>query len=201
MKVLLVDDHALFVKSLAIALEDYKAIQEFVSVENIDTLPATIQQKAPDILLMDINLGQLTDEDGLLLAKDILEQFPEQKIVILSGYNLPVYRKEARRIGAKGFISKDVEPAEFIHILSMVHGGLTYFPQENSLVEDLTASERQVLTLVASGMKRKEIAENLYISERTVSNHLQHIFEKLEVSSTVEAVTKGIQMGYISPIC
>ena len=201
MKVLLVDDHALFVKSLAIALEDYKAIQEFASVENIDTLPAAIQQKAPDILLMDINLGQLTDEDGLLLAKDILEQFPEQKIVILSGYNLPVYRKEAKRIGAKGFISKDVEPAEFIHILTMIHGGLTYFPQENSLVEDLTVSERQVLTLVASGMKRKEIAENLYTSERTVSNHLQHIFEKLEVSSAVEAVTKGIQMGYISPIC
>ena len=67
-------------------------------------------------------------------------------------------------------------------------------------IEDLTEGEKKVLKLVATGTKRKEIAERLFISERTVSNHLQHIFEKLQVTSTVEAVTKAIQLGYISQI-
>ena len=66
-----------------------------------------IATELPDILLIDINFGGLTDEDGLMLTQHLLERFPDQKIVILSGYNLPVYRKEAKRIGARGFISKD----------------------------------------------------------------------------------------------
>lgn len=56
------------------------------------------------------------------------------------------------------------------------------------------------MTLISCGKKRKEIAKELYISERTLSNHLQHIYEKLSVTSSVEAVTKAIQMGYITPL-
>lgn len=81
--------------------------------------------ESPDILLIDINLGGLTDKDGLMLTQHLLERFPDQKIVILSGYNLPVYRKEARRIGAKGFVSKDVEPDELLNIL-LGHQGWDY---------------------------------------------------------------------------
>ena len=65
---------------------------------------------------------------------------------------------------------------------------------------ELTETEKQVLRMLTSSMKRKEIAGHLFMSERTVSNHLQHIFEKLEVSSAVEAVTKAIQLGYIPPL-
>jgi len=65
-------------------------------------------------------------------------------------------------------------------------------------IEELTDGERKVLELVASGVRRREIAEQLFISERTVSNHLQHIFEKLQVSSTVEMITKAIKLGYIA---
>ena len=145
-----------------------------------------------------INLGGLTDEDGLMLTQHLLERFPDQKIVILSGYNLPVYRKEAKRIGARGFISKDVEPDELLHILLTIKNGATHFPREEVFIEELTDGERKVLELVASGVRRREIAEQLFISERTVSNHLQHIFEKLQVSSTVEMITKAIKLGYIA---
>ncbi len=157
-----------------------------------------IATELPDILLIDINLGGLTDEDGLMLTQHLLERFPDQKIVILSGYNLPVYRKEAKRIGARGFISKDVEPDELLHILSTIKNGATHFPREEVFIEELTDGERKVLELVASGVRRREIAEQLFISERTVSNHLQHIFEKLQVSSTVEMITKAIKLGYIA---
>lgn len=200
MKVLLVDDHALFAKSLSIALCDFPEIEQFSSTKDIQNLEELIVEELPDILLIDINLGGLADEDGLMLTQHLLKRFPKQKIIILSGYNLPVYRKEAKRIGAKGFVSKDIEPDELLRILLIVKDGATHFPREEVFVEDLTEGEKKVLELVATGAKRKEIAEQLFISERTVSNHLQHIFEKLQVGSTVEAVTKAIQLGYIAPI-
>lgn len=200
MKVLLVDDHTLFSKSLSIALSDFPEIEKFSSTKDIEHLAAVLETEQPDMLLVDINLGKLTEEDGLLLTKHLLAQFPEQNIVILSGYDLPAYRKEAKRIGAKGFINKEVEPEELLRILRVIQNGGSYFPQENILLEDLTESERQILKRLAAGSKRKEIAEQLFLSERTVSNHLQHIFEKLQVTSAVEAVTKAIQLGYISPI-
>lgn len=200
MRVLLIDDHALFAQSLAIALSDFSEIERFSNTKDISHLETVMAREKPDILLMDINLGKLTQEDGLLLAKQILKQFPEQKVVILSGYDLPAYRKEARKIGAKGFVNKEVEPEELLNILISICKGKTYFQQENSMIEDLTDTEKQVLRLLADGAKRKEIAEQLFLSERTVSNHLQHIFEKLQVNSAVEAVTKAIQLGYVPPI-
>lgn len=200
MKVLLVDDHILFAKSLSIALCDFPEIEHFSSTKNLQNLEEQITKELPDILLIDINLGGITDEDGLSLTHHLLKRFPKQKIVILSGYDLPGYHKEAKRLGAKGFVSKDVEPDELLHILLSVNNGASHFPEKELFIEDLTESEKKVLELAATGAKRKEISKQLFISERTVSNHLQHIFEKLQVESTIEAITKAIQIGYIPPV-
>ena len=199
--ILLVDDHVLFSKSLEIALSDSPEIKTFKSINDISLLEKFIEEDAPDILLMDINLKNITSEDGLELAKQILYNHPEQKIVILSGYDLPVYRNEAKKIGAKGFISKNTEPEKLIAFLSQIIQGKLVFNGSVPFLEELTDCEKQILQLIADGRKRKEIAGTLSISERTLSNHLQHIFEKLDVSSSVEAVTKAIQLGYLPPIC
>ena len=199
--ILLVDDHALFSKSLKIALSNHPEIASFESVHDISLLDSFLETNRPDILLMDINLKNITSEDGLELAKQLLNRYPEQKIVILSGYDLPVYRREAEKIGAKGFISKNTEPEKLVSFLSRIVQGAVIFDREIPFLEELTDSEKQILRLTADGMKRRELAAALYISERTLSNHLQHIFEKLGVTSSVEAVTKAIQMGYIPPIC
>lgn len=199
--ILLVDDHALFSKSLEIALSDYPEIEAFDSIKNVSQLDNFIVSKEPDIILMDINLKNISSEDGLELTKQILIRYPEQKIVILSGYDLPVYRSEARKIGAKGFVNKNIEPKKLVSILSKIMQGILYFDREIPFIEGLTDSEKQIIQLIAEGQKRKDIASTLYISERTLSNHLQHIFEKLDVASAVEAVTKAIQLGYIPPIC
>ena len=199
--ILLVDDHALFSKSLEIALSDYPEIKTFKSIHDISLLDKFIEEDAPDILLMDINLKNISSKGGLELAKQILSNYPEQKIVILSGYDLPVYRNEAKKIGAKGFINKNTEPEKLIAFLSQIMQGKFIFNGSIPFLEELTDCEKLILQLIADGRKRKEIAGTLYISERTLSNHLQHIFEKLDVSSSVEAVTKGIQLGYLPPLC
>lgn len=200
MKVLLIDDHKLFSKSLAIVLSDFPDIEEFSSTNDVEHIAEIVEKSQPDILLVDINLGHSVQEDGLFLTKRLLGRFPEQKIVILSGYDLPAYRREAQKIGAKGFVDKEVEPEELFQILCSIQSGMTHFLSENVMLEDLTVSEKQVLRMIAGGHRRKEIAMQLHLSERTVSNHLQHIFEKLQVASSVEAVTKAIQLGYLSPI-
>ncbi len=200
MKVLLIDDHTLFSKSLAIVLSDFPDIEEFSSTNDVEHIAEIVEKSQPDILLVDINLGHSVQEDGLFLTKRLLGRFPKQKIVILSGYDLPAYRREAQKIGAKGFVNKEVEPEELFQILCSIQSGMTHFLSENVMLEDLTVSEKQVLRMIAGGHRRKEIAMQLHLSERTVSNHLQHIFEKLQVASSVEAVTKAIQLGYLSPI-
>ena len=200
MKVLLIDDHTLFSKSLAIVLSDFPDIEEFSSTNDVDHIAEIVEKSQPDILLVDINLGHSVQEDGLFLTKRLLGRFPKQKIVILSGYDLPAYSREAQKIGAKGFVNKEVEPEELFQILCSIQSGMTHFLSENVMLEDLTVSEKQVLRMIADGHRRKEVAMQLHLSERTVSNHLQHIFEKLQVASSVEAVTKAIQLGYLSPI-
>lgn len=152
---------------------------------------------------MDINLGNLSSADGLEIAANLLKLNPDVKIIILTGYDLPVYKHEAKKLGISGFLSKNISPDDLISALLHVFRGNIFFPSENNeiFIEDLTSMEKKILQLISSGKKRKCIAKELYVSERTLSNHLQHIFEKLNVSSTVEAVTTAIQLGYIPPIC
>ena len=200
MHIILIDDHALFAKSLEIALEGTPEIERFQSLSDVAEAVTVIQKVRPDIILMDIHLNSSDSEDGILLAKKILQEVPEAHIVMLTGYDLPVYRYEAKRIGAKGFLNKNMEPAEVVRALLQIQNGQPYFPASIDFIETLTDSEKRILQLLSDGYKRKDIAGMLHVSERTVSNHLQHTFEKLNVSSSLEAVAKGIQLGYIQPV-
>ncbi|MDE7404432.1 MAG: response regulator transcription factor [Lachnospiraceae bacterium] len=200
---MLVDDHMLFAKSLSVALDEYNEIEHFYSTQNIKGIEKMVCDKNIDIILMDINLSNLSDTDGLEIASNLLMSNPALKIIILTGYDLPVYRHEAKKIGICGFLNKNISPDDLLASLILVSHGNTCFPRESSqmLIEDLTSMERKILQLISSGKKRKCVADELHMSERTLSNHLQHIFEKLGVSSVVEAMTKAIQLGYIPPIC
>lgn len=200
--ILLVDDHLLFAKSLSVALDEYEEIEQFYSTQEIGRLDKIVRKKDIDIVLMDINLGKLSDADGLMEASRLLKINPGVKIIILTGYDMPVYRHEARKIGISGFLNKNISPDDLMSALTCVFRGGYCFPaeKEEMVIEDLTGMERKILQLISTGKKRKAVAEELFISERTLSNHLQHIFEKLEVSSVVEAVTKAFQLGYISPV-
>lgn len=193
----------LFAKSLSVALEEYNEIEHFYSTQDIQGIEKMVGNNNIDIVLMDINLGSLSDKDGLEIASNLLKSSPMLKIIVLTGYDLPVYRHEAKKIGISGFLNKNISPDDLISSLICVSHGNACFPFENEeiIIEDLTSMEKKILQLISNGKKRKCVADELYMSERTISNHLQHIFEKLDVSSAVEAVTKAIQLGYIPPIC
>ena len=201
--ILLVDDHTLFAKSLSIALVEYDEIEHFHVTQDIQGIETLVREKEIDIILMDINLGDLSSADGLEIASGLLKSCPAVRIIILTGYDLPVYRHEAKKAGICGFLNKNISPDDLVSSLILVSHGDTCFPSENNkiVIEDLTSMEKKILQLISEGKKRKCVAEELYISERTLSNHLQHIFEKLDVSSVVEAITKAIKLGYIPPFC
>ncbi|KGR78928.1 LuxR family transcriptional regulator [Ureibacillus sinduriensis BLB-1 = JCM 15800] len=191
------DDHVLFAKSLKIAFEDYVQINQFSIITDIGNVISVIENVKPDITLIDINLSNISNEDGLELAKNIMNRGCKTRIVMLTGYDLPVYRHEAKKIGVNGFINKNIMPDELLEILIDINNGIYYFPKTLEYIEELTDSEKQILQLLANGYKRKDIASIVFASERTVSNHIQHIFDKLDVSSSLEAVTKGLKLGYI----
>jgi len=202
MRILLIDDHALFAKSLEIALEGAPEIKRLWTLADVTRAAQEIRDHRPDLVLIDVNLSNISDEDGLMLARRIVQDNPGTTIVILTGYDLPVYRYEAQKIGAKGFINKNIEPDKLLDILQQIHAGHPYFPSSGDgieYIEELTDSERNILQWLSDGYKRKEIAARLHISERTVSNHLQHIFDKLDVTSSLEAVSKGTKLGYVKP--
>ncbi len=199
---MLVDDHALFARSLAIALEEYPEIEHFVIRQETGNLPDMVIRENIDIVLMDINLGKSDENDGLSTARSLLKAVPHLKIIMLTGYDLPVYRHEAKKAGVFGFLNKSITPDKLFDSILAVFQGHSCFPcdENGPVIEDLTSAEKNILRMIAAGKKRKDIAGELYISERTLSNHLQHIYEKLDVSSSAEAVAKAFQMGYIAPL-
>ncbi|WP_274420375.1 response regulator transcription factor [Blautia sp. XA-2221] len=200
MNLLLIDDHCLFAESLSLTLKQSMKIDclkiagsekeygEFVHRWGIDFF---------DIILLDVNLSNGFSVDGFELAKRILADVPKAKILLLTGYDLPVYQYEAKKIGIKGFANKNIDARSLTKIIEKIYNGEEYFSQTLVFVDVLTEREKEILSFLGQGMKRKEITSILYISERTLTNHIQNILEKLEVDSTIKAIIKAQKLGYI----
>lgn len=195
MHIILVDDHKLFAKSLEISLKD--RVEQFQVLTSPEELPKLLAQKMPDVLMLDIHMG---DHNGLAVAQKVLQQYPDLKIVFLSGYDLLEYHNRAIEIGAKGFINKNISIHDLIDQVERVVQGGMIFPRSasDSEVVPLTSREKEVLQLMAEGLRQQDVADRLFISRRTVNNHIQMINEKFQVNSTVSAIVKGIELGIIS---
>ena len=193
MKILLFDDHKLFAKSLEIVLEEHvDAIKSYSDPEQIIPL---IKAEAPDLVILDIHMGQYS---GLDVGREVLYHYPELKLVFLSGYNLFEYNMEARRMGAKGFLDKNVSIAELLSNIKRIQSGEEVFASDPLEVnEELTPKEKEILQYASNGDTQQTIADTLQISRRTVNNHLTSINQKLQVTSTVAAIIKGIELGII----
>ena len=195
MKILLIDDHKLFAKSLEIVMVSH--VERFICYHTPENLIEIVTKEQPDVVLLDIHMG---DYNGLDVCRELLQQHPNTKVVFLSGYNLYEYQREARRMGAKGFLDKNMSVEHLIQSIQKIHSGGTIFiqdPEEPVIADELTAREKQILQYASNGETQQAIADMLGISRRTVNNHLMSINEKLMVNSTVAAIVKGIELGII----
>lgn len=194
MKVLLFDDHKLFAKSLEIVMANH--VDEFICFQTPDNIIEIVQKENPDLILLDIHMGTYS---GLDVCREVLYHLPELKVAFLSGYNLHEYNLEAKRMGAKGFLDKNMSVENLIENIKHIHQGGTIFMEneENDVIEELTPREKEILQYASNGETQQAIADKLFISRRTVNNHLMSINDKLMVNSTVAAIVKGIELGII----
>lgn len=192
MKVYLLDDHALFCKSLEIAFKPLEI--DLVSFSDINEFYSAIQRELPDIILLDIHIGE---HSGFDVLDALLEKNDTLKIIFLSGFGLEDYKYKAHLAKSYGFLNKNASIEDLHHYLKEVYEGKRGLFDHQLNYEPLTQRETEILKLSAEGLKQQNIADTLGISRRTVNNHLTAINEKLNVSSTVEAIMQGIELGII----
>lgn len=196
MKIILLDDHKLFGGSLKMLLEEQEEIS-CAYVSKAQEFLKMIEKEIYDIFLIDINLKD--DKTGLDLIKDLIDENPRQKIIVLTSYDLDNYKDMAFKLGVKDFINKSVEIEELLERIINVYKG-NYKKIDKYIVDPLTKREIEVLEELIKGSSKKDIAKNLFISERTLYNHIANIYDKLQSKNMVEAYNKAMELGYIDPV-
>lgn len=200
LNLLLIDDHRLFSESLSLVLSQYKEVKIFDVVNSEEEYLTLLQKQILtiyDVVLVDINLERVFSKDGFAIAKDLMKIDSTVKIILLTGYDLPVYQYEAKKLGIKAFVLKNSDILLLINVIRKVLAGEIYFSTDIVFIDELTEREKEILFHLAQGEKRNKLAQRLYISDRTLTNHIQNILDKLEVDSTIKAVIKAQKLGYI----
>ncbi|MFR9276249.1 response regulator [Finegoldia magna] len=198
MKILLIEDHKMVATSLKISLETDESISVDI-VNNIRDLCINESVLNYDLLLIDINLTGIEGTiNGLDVAEELINKYEDLKIVILTAYKLDFYIKRAKRIGCKGFISKEEETSKLIEdIKSIALKGKAIFPEDNHMLEPLTKSEIHIVKLYSNGLSRKELAKELNTNVRSLAVSLSRIYQKLGVRNYQEMIDKVRELGYV----
>jgi two-component system NarL family response regulator len=209
-RVLVVDDHALFRRGLQMVLvqeEDIDVVGEAGDGAEAVTMAV---DTAPDLVLMDVRMPR---RGGIEATSAIKEAVPSAKIVMLTISDEEADLYDAIKAGAMGYLLKEISIDEVADAVRAVHNGqslispsmasklLTEFAHMIKKADDrpplpsprLTEREMEVLRLVAKGMNNRDIAKHLFISENTVKNHIRNILEKLQLHSRMEAVVYAVR--------
>ena len=198
MKILLFDDHRIFGESLSKLLEDWDAISICHYVSNETEFWNILSVDEWDIVLLDVNLRDQSKNSGIDLIEKIYNKKPKTKVAMLSSYDMPVYRQEALKRGAVSYIDKSASADELVKKLKAISKG--HKSTVSPLLDPLTDREVEIIKAIGTGKTKHEIAKDLYISERTLYNHIQNIYEKLYATNSIEAYNKAIILGYINPL-
>lgn len=208
--VLVVDDHPVVREGLSAMLvtqQDMLVVAEAGSGLEAESMA---HDHRPDVILMDLNLP---DMDGSEVIERIKEKWPEARVLVLTSYDTDDRVLRAVRAGAQGYLLKGTPKEELFHAVRTIYqGGSLLGPgvaakllgqvysladPEQQAASKLTEREMAILRLVANGLRNKEIASQLSISERTVKFHINVIFQKLDAGSRTEAVKEAVHRGLI----
>lgn len=202
-RILLVDDHQLLREALRRNLEAY----DFEIVAEASDGPTSIAlalEMRPHLVLMDISMP---GGDGISATRAIMRADGRQRVLVLSMHTDARTIREAINAGAVGYIDKSSSIDHVVDLMNQILGGdVTLSPNvaeamltvlEGTPDHDLTERELEVLREVATGCSTPEVAERLFISQKTVKNHLAAIYAKLDARDRTEAVVKAIRMGVV----
>jgi two-component system NarL family response regulator len=214
MRVLLADDHALFLDGLRNLLTLHGVQVVGVARNGMEALEKTLQTR-PDLVLMDMRMPGC---DGVTATRLIKAEWPESKIVMLTTSTEEDDLLEAIRSGASGYLLKSLETGPFLKYLEGVMNGEPAIARELSAIlwkevaskddaslvirnhsegAELTARQIEILQLVAQGLQNKEIAEMLCVSEHTIKYHISEILQRLHVKNRDQAVAYALNKGLI----
>jgi DNA-binding NarL/FixJ family response regulator len=203
--IILVDDHTLFRNGLRILLNNLSGYQISAEAANGQEFLDLLETQVPDLVLLDIDMPVM---DGIEAAQKAVTKYPDIKIITLSMYGEEDYYYKMVDAGVKGFLLKNSDISEVKTALQTVVEGGTYFSSEllQTLVSSLRTksqhhekqhilSEREIeiLILICKGFSNQEIADQLYISKRTVDKHRSNILEKSESKNTAQLVMYAIK--------
>jgi DNA-binding NarL/FixJ family response regulator len=205
-RVVLADDHPLFLAGLEAALE--REGLEIVGIAGSgQELIDVAGQVAPRVVLLDVAMPGM---DGIECLVELRRRFPELKVVMLSGSDDDNVINRCLDAGAMCFVGKSVPPADIAHALRAVCGDLEirYQQVDGSAAprvernapagaELLTRREREILGMVAEGGTNAELAQRLWVTEQTIKFHLSNIYRKLEVGNRTQAARRGWELGLI----
>jgi DNA-binding NarL/FixJ family response regulator len=207
-RVVVVDDHALFRRGLIELLRDMPELKVVGEAGNGQEALEVIRQAMPDVVLLDINMPHM---DGLRTLEVLRKSSSSPKVLMLTVSQHEEDLMHAIRSGADGYLLKNVEPEELRKAILRVYQGegalspevtapvlrAIAYQSEIANRQILSDRELEVLECLADGQTTGQIAAKLYISDNTVKTHVRHILEKLEASNRTEAVSKAIALGLI----
>lgn len=192
----LADDHAVIRKGLQLFIsndQELSLVGEAVDGEDLfNKLPSS----DVDVLLLDIDMPKT---NGITALRTLAEDYPHVKVLILSMHPEEIYGLTARKLGAKGYLSKDSNPAEIIAAIKEVYAGQEKFNEEiykknkKGAISTVKLSKREseVLKLISSGKSNKEISQDLEISDKTVSTYKLRLLKKLGAKNVVDLINFG----------
>jgi two-component system nitrate/nitrite response regulator NarL len=205
-RVVLVDDHTLFRKGLAELLEHSGAVRVVGITGNADEARRLLREQRPDVVMMDLNMPA---RDGISLLRDFRAEGIDTPTLFLTVSNAESDLAAALRAGARGYLLKDMEPDDVVDAVRRTARGETVVAPAmtaqlvnlvdakrntpESLLNQLTGREREILAHLAQGESNKAIARALNISQETVKLHVRHVLAKLNLSSRVEAAVFAVE--------
>lgn len=211
-RVVLADDHNVLRQGMAQVLDMQPDVQVVAQADNGAEAVRLVAERRPDIVLMDINMPGM---DGVEAARRITASFPETGVIILTMYRRDDYVFEAIKAGANGYLLKEVELEELLDAVRAVARGeavidsaiasrvLAEFRRPAPAAEEeepeLAERDVEILRLLAQGLNNQDIADRLFIAEKTVRNRLSGIFSRLHLENRTQAALYAIQEGIAEP--
>jgi DNA-binding NarL/FixJ family response regulator len=211
-RVVIADEHRLFREGLSLIFSQGEDIEVVGEAANGRQAVDVVSELEPDLILLNITMPDTASTD---VISPIRQHSPNTKVLVIASSRDEAMIFEALKAGAKGYISNDTRASDLIKAIQVVHQGelwverkmmakffdgealadLTEEGREARLKQPLTPKEKEVLSLLTTGYTNKEIAQALFISEKTVKSHLNSIFRKLNVTRRLQAILYAIEKG------